>query len=80
VANREWHGEAPAEGLEVREHSATRQQLETSIRALLPTKEDIEELSPSKNSTTSIAGFGGIMTGYVWGRYRGRQVRKRRGS
>jgi hypothetical protein len=64
----------------MREQSATRQQLETSIRALLPSKEEIDELTPSKNSTASIAGFGGIMTGYVWGRYRGRQVRKRRAS
>jgi hypothetical protein len=62
----------------VREQSATRRQLEASIRALLPSKEDIEELTPSKNSATSMAGVGGIMTGYVWGRYRGRQVRKRR--
>ncbi|HUZ41725.1 MAG TPA: hypothetical protein VMU68_10105 [Acidimicrobiales bacterium] len=64
----------------MREQTAARRQLEASIRALLPSKEDIEELTPSKNSTTSIAGFGGIMTGYVWGRYRGHQVRKRRGS
>ena len=64
----------------MREQTATRRQLEASIRALLPTKEDIEELTPSTNTTTSIAGFGGIMSGYVWGRYRGRQVRKRRAS
>jgi len=64
----------------VREQSATRQELETSIRALLPSKQEIDELTPSKNSTASIAGVGGIMTGYVWGRYRGRQVRKRRDS
>jgi hypothetical protein len=64
----------------MRERSATRQQLEASIRALLPSKEEIEEMTPSKNSATSVAGFGGIMTGYVWGRYRGRQVRKRRES
>jgi hypothetical protein len=64
----------------VREQSATRQQLEASIRALLPSKEEIEEMTPSQNSTASIAGVGGIMTGYVWGRYRGRQVRKRRES
>jgi hypothetical protein len=64
----------------MREQSATRQQLEASIRALLPSKEEIDEMTPSKNSTASIAGFGGIMTGYVWGRYRGRQVRKRRES
>jgi hypothetical protein len=64
----------------VREQSATRRQLEASIRALLPSQEDLEELTPSKNSAASIAGVGGIMTGYVWGRYRGRQVRKRRAS
>lgn len=80
MANRERHGETSTEGPEVREQTATRQQLEASIRALLPSEEEIEELIPSKNATTSIAGFGGIMTGYVWGRYRGRQVRKRRQS
>jgi hypothetical protein len=64
----------------MREQSATRQQLEASIRALLPSKEEIDEMTPSTNTTASIAGFGGIMTGYVWGRYRGRQVRKRRAS
>jgi len=64
----------------VREQSATRQQLEASIRALLPSQADIDELTPSKNSAASIAGVGGIMTCYVWGRYRGRQVRKRRES
>ncbi len=64
----------------MREQSATRRQLEASIRALLPSQEDLEELTPSKNSAASIAGVGGIMTGYVWGRYRGRQVRKRRAS
>lgn len=64
----------------MREQSATRQQLEASIRALLPSKEEIDEMTPSTNTTASIAGFGGIMTGYAWGRYRGRQVRKRRAS
>ena len=64
----------------MREQSATRRQLEASIRALLPSKEEIDEMTPSKNSAASIAGAGGIMTGYVWGRYRGRQVRKRRES
>jgi hypothetical protein len=64
----------------VREQSATRQELEASIRALLPSKEEIDDLTPSKNSAASIAGVGGVMTGYVWGRYRGHQVRKRRDS
>ncbi|MGD0853767.1 MAG: hypothetical protein ABSA07_10495 [Acidimicrobiales bacterium] len=62
----------------MREQSATRQQLEASIRALLPSKEEIDEMAPSKNSAASMAGVGGIMTGYVWGRYRGRQVRKKK--
>ncbi len=64
----------------MREQSATRQQLEASIRALLPSKEEIDEMTPSKNSAASMAGVGGIMTGYVWGRYRGHQVRKRKSS
>lgn len=64
----------------MREPSTTRRQLEASIRALLPSKEEIDEMTPSQNSATSIAGVGGIMTGYLWGRYRGRQVRKRRAS
>lgn len=64
----------------MRDQSATRQQLEASIRALLPSKEELDEMAPSQNSAASIAGVGGIMTGYVWGRYRGRQIRKRRAS
>ena len=40
----------------MREQSATRQQLEASIRALLPSQADIDELTPSKNSAASIAG------------------------
>lgn len=64
----------------MREQSATRRELEASIRALLPSKEEIDDLTPSKSSTASIVGVGGIMSGYVWGRYRGRQVRKRRDS
>jgi len=64
----------------VRELSSTRRELEASIRALLPSKAEIDEMTPSQNATASIAGVGGVMTGYLWGRYRGRQVRKRRGS
>lgn len=62
---------------EVREQSATRRRLESSIRALLPSESELDELTPSKNTAVSAAGVGGIMTGYLWGRYRGRQVRKR---
>ncbi len=61
----------------VRVQSETRRKLESSIRALLPSESEINELTPSKNTTVSAVGVGGIMTGYVWGRYRGRQIRKR---
>jgi hypothetical protein len=61
----------------VRVQSETRRRLESSIRALLPSESEINELTPSKNTTVSAVGVGGIMTGYVWGRYRGRQIRKR---
>jgi hypothetical protein len=62
----------------VRVQSETRRKLESSIRALLPSESEIQELTPSKNTTVSAVGVGGIMTGYVWGRYRGRQIRKRK--
>jgi hypothetical protein len=62
----------------VRVQSETRRKLELSVRALLPSESEISELTPSKNTTVSAVGVGGIMTGYVWGRYRGRQIRKRR--
>ncbi len=50
LADRERHREATTQGPEVREQSATRQQLEASIRALLPSEEEIDEMTPSKNS------------------------------
>jgi len=64
----------------VREPSPTRRQLERSIRALLPSDEQISEMVPGKNTAVSTAGIGGVLTGYIWGRFRGRQVRKRKAS
>jgi hypothetical protein len=64
----------------VREQSPTRRQLESSIRALLPTDQQISEMAPGKNTAVSTAGIGGVLTGYIWGRVRGRQVRKRKES
>jgi hypothetical protein len=61
-----------------RVQSPTRRQLESSIRALLPSEGELNELAPSKNTTVSAVGVGGIVTGYVWGRFRGRQIRKRK--
>ncbi len=62
----------------VRVQSETRRKLESSIRALVPSESQLSELTPSKNTTVSAVGVGGIMTGYLWGRFRGRQIRKRR--
>ncbi len=64
----------------IREQSLTRRQLERSIRALLPSDQQINELVPGKNTAVSTAGIGGVLTGYLWGRFRGRQVRKRKES
>ncbi len=60
----------------VREPSLTRRQLESAIRALLPSEQQLTELVPSKNSAVSAVGIGGVLTGYLWGRVRGRQSRK----
>jgi len=53
----------------VRVQSETRRKLESSIRALLPSESELNEMTPSKNTTVSAVD--------VWGRYRGRQIRKR---
>ena len=58
-------------------HSTTRQELERSIRALLP------EVGPLKvpgddPATVATVGVGGLLTGYVWGWMRGRRSRSKR--
>jgi hypothetical protein len=58
--------------------SATRQQLEDSVRALLPRTSDIPERIRTSKASTAGVGVGGLVTGYVWGWLRGRRSRKRR--
>ena len=60
------------------ERSQTRRDLEASIRSLLPDRSQLDSLTPSKRSAASVAGLGGAFSGYLWGRLRGRQVRKRK--
>ena len=60
------------------ERSQTRRDLEKSIRSLLPDQSDIDSLTPSKRSAVSVAGLGGAFSGYLWGRFRGYQVRKKK--
>ena len=56
--------------------SATRQQLEDAVRALLPSTSGIPERIRSASSSTAGVGLGGLVTGYVWGWLRGHRSRR----
>ncbi|MGC2486968.1 MAG: hypothetical protein WA359_12070 [Acidimicrobiales bacterium] len=58
------------------EPSATRRELETMLRSFLP--KDVQDPSSLNSSKPTLAkvGVGGLLGGYVWGRLRGRSVRK----
>ena len=60
--------------------SATRRELEASIRALVPSRSALPSLEDGEKSTLASVGLGAVITGYLWGRLRGRQVRKRKRS
>ena len=60
------------------EPSKTRRDLELSIRSLLPDELNVGHSLTSQTSTTAAVGLGGLFTGYVWGRLRGRRSRSRR--
>jgi hypothetical protein len=78
MAHHEWHRQAATEGHEVREQSATRRELEATIRSILPDDLSLKGPSTSQTPTVAAVGLSGIMTGYFWGRIRGRRIRKRR--
>jgi hypothetical protein len=61
----------------VREQSATRQELEARLRSLLPDQLQIGESIGSSKPAVAALGVGGVMTGYVWGWFRGRRSRKK---
>ena len=60
------------------EPSATRRQLEASIRALLPDDLSLSHRDRNQPSDVAAAGVGGLLTGYLWGRWRGRRVRSKK--
>jgi hypothetical protein len=62
----------------VTEQSATRRELEASIRALLPDDLSLRDPEASQTPTVAAIGLGGVMTGYVWGRMRSRKIRRRK--
>ena len=54
----------------------TRQQLEAAIRRLLPAKEDLTLDGLEQPQTVAAVGLVGVLTGYAWGRIRGRRIHK----
>jgi hypothetical protein len=62
----------------VSEQSATRRELEASIRSLLPDELSLGSAAKSQPPTVAAVGLGGLMTGYVWGWFRGRRSRSGR--
>jgi hypothetical protein len=60
----------------VSEPSATRRELESTLRNILPKEvQDPSSLNSSRPTLASV-GAGGLLGGYLWGRLRGRSVRK----
>jgi hypothetical protein len=61
----------------MREQSPTRRQLEASLRSFLPERSQMGTSMTESKPTMAAVGLGGVMTGYVWGRLRGRRVLRR---
>jgi len=55
--------------------SETRRQLEESVRAILPRASDVPERIRTASASSATAGISGLVTGYLWGRWRGRRSR-----
>jgi hypothetical protein len=60
----------------VSEPSSTRRELEASLRSFLPKEVQIGGSLTDSKPTVAAIGVGGVLTGYLWGRIRGRRVRK----
>lgn len=56
--------------------SETRRELEASLRSFLPEQLQVGNSITSSKPAVAAVGVGGVMTGYVWGRIRGRRARK----
>ncbi len=57
--------------------SATRRELESRLRAMLPDPADIGSSLTSSKPTVATVGLVGVVTGYVWGWIRGRRAKKK---
>jgi hypothetical protein len=51
--------------------------LEASLRSFLPDQVQLGNSMTSSKPTVAAVGLGGVVTGYIWGRIRGRRVRKK---
>lgn len=60
------------------ERSATRRELEASLRSMLPKQGAIGNSIASSRPAVAALGLGGVMSGYVWGWVRGRRGRKKK--
>lgn len=60
------------------EQSATRRELEAKVRSILPDSGSLPSFDGSQRPTLAAIGVGGVLSGYLWGRIRGRRVRKAR--
>ncbi|MGC1239011.1 MAG: hypothetical protein WA860_09515 [Acidimicrobiales bacterium] len=58
------------------EPSSTRRELEAKLRSFLPKEVQLGSSLIDSKPTVAAVGVGGVMTGYVWGRLRGRRLRK----
>ena len=59
-------------------HAQTRRELELSLRSLMPERSRLGESMSSTPMGVAAIGFGGLVTGYVWGRLRARRARRAR--
>jgi hypothetical protein len=60
----------------VSEPNSTRRELEAKLRSFLPKEVQLGSSLIDSKPTVAAVGVGGVMTGYVWGRLRGRRLRK----
>lgn len=58
------------------EVGSTRRELEEKLRAFLPKEVQLGSSLTDSKPTVAAVGVGGIITGYAWGRLRGRRLRK----
>ncbi len=75
VACSEWQRKAATQGIALTNRSETRRQLENSLRALVPVESIADLPSNGDGANIAVAGVGGLLTGYLWGRLKRRQRR-----